>query len=212
MYRRGLCRDPAGTLCRMLDLTPDPVALQIGPFPIYWYGIGYAVGLALAYLLLVRLAKRAGEDPDVVGNGIIIVADRGADRRPALPRHRPMGAVQGRPAQDRPAPVHRPRGLRRDHHRHGRGVPVRPLQARPVPALGGHRRAGPVRDAGRRALGQLLQPGAVRHAHVAARGASRSTAPTASPRIPAPSSRKPRPRSTRCSCTSRSRGSSARWC
>ena len=26
-----------------------------------------------------------------------------------------------------------------------------------------------------------------------------------------PSSRKPRPRSTRCSCTSRSRGSSARW-
>ena len=58
----------------MLDLTPNPVALQIGPFPIYWYGIGYAVGLALAYLLLVRLAKRGGEDPDVVGNGIIIVA------------------------------------------------------------------------------------------------------------------------------------------
>ena len=58
----------------MLDLTPDPVALQIGPFPIYWYGIGYAVGLALVYLLLVRLAKRSGEDPDVVGNGIIIVA------------------------------------------------------------------------------------------------------------------------------------------
>jgi phosphatidylglycerol---prolipoprotein diacylglyceryl transferase len=58
----------------MLDLTPDPVALQIGPFPIYWYGIGYAVGLALAYLLMVRLARRAGEDPDIVGNGIIIVA------------------------------------------------------------------------------------------------------------------------------------------
>ena len=58
----------------MLDLTPDPVALQIGPFPIYWYGIGYAVGLALVYMLLVRLAKRAGEDPDVAGNGIIIVA------------------------------------------------------------------------------------------------------------------------------------------
>jgi phosphatidylglycerol:prolipoprotein diacylglycerol transferase len=58
----------------MLDLTPDPVALQIGPFPIYWYGIGYALGLALVYLLLVRLAGRAGEDPDVVGNGIIIVA------------------------------------------------------------------------------------------------------------------------------------------
>jgi phosphatidylglycerol:prolipoprotein diacylglycerol transferase len=58
----------------MLDLTPDPVAIQIGPFPIYWYGIGYAVGLALAYLLLVRLAKRAGEDDDIAGNGMIIVA------------------------------------------------------------------------------------------------------------------------------------------
>jgi len=58
----------------MLDLTPNPVALQIGPFPIYWYGIGYAVGLALAYLVMVRLAKRAGEDPDILGNGIIIVA------------------------------------------------------------------------------------------------------------------------------------------
>jgi phosphatidylglycerol:prolipoprotein diacylglycerol transferase len=58
----------------MLDLTPDPVAIQIGPFPIYWYGIGYAVGLALAYLLLVRLAKRAGENDDLVGNGMIIVA------------------------------------------------------------------------------------------------------------------------------------------
>jgi phosphatidylglycerol:prolipoprotein diacylglycerol transferase len=58
----------------MLDLTPDPVAIQIGPFPIYWYGIGYAVGLALAYLLLVRLAKRAGEDDDILGNGFIVVA------------------------------------------------------------------------------------------------------------------------------------------
>jgi phosphatidylglycerol:prolipoprotein diacylglycerol transferase len=58
----------------MLDLTPDPVAVQIGPFPIYWYGIGYAVGLALVYLLLVRLAKRAGENDDLVGNGLIIVA------------------------------------------------------------------------------------------------------------------------------------------
>ncbi|HEU5204196.1 MAG TPA: prolipoprotein diacylglyceryl transferase [Candidatus Limnocylindrales bacterium] len=58
----------------MLDLTPDPVAIQIGPFPIYWYGIGYAVGLALVYLLLVRLAKRAGEDDDIAGNGMIIVA------------------------------------------------------------------------------------------------------------------------------------------
>jgi phosphatidylglycerol:prolipoprotein diacylglycerol transferase len=58
----------------MLDFVPNPVALQLGPLPVYWYGIGYAVGLAVAYQVLIRLARRAGEDPEVVGNGMIIVA------------------------------------------------------------------------------------------------------------------------------------------
>ena len=115
----------------MLDLTPNPVALQIGPFPIYWYGIGYAVGLALAYLLMVRLAKRAGEDPDVVGNGIIIVAVAALIGGRLYHVIDQWALYKDDPAQDRPAPVHRPRGLRRDHHRHGRGVPVRALQRVP---------------------------------------------------------------------------------
>jgi phosphatidylglycerol:prolipoprotein diacylglycerol transferase len=58
----------------MFDVTPNPIALQLGPLPVYWYGIGYAVGLAAAYAVLVRLARRAGEDPEVVGNGMIVVA------------------------------------------------------------------------------------------------------------------------------------------
>lgn len=58
----------------MLDLTPNPIAIQIGPLPVYWYGIGYAVGLAVAYLVLVALARRAGENVELVGNGMIIVA------------------------------------------------------------------------------------------------------------------------------------------
>ncbi len=58
----------------MLDFTPDPIAFQLGPLPVYWYGIGYALGLAAVYLLLTRLAKRAGEDPELVGNGMIIIA------------------------------------------------------------------------------------------------------------------------------------------
>ena len=58
----------------MLDFTLDPIAFQIGPLPVYWYGIGYALGLAVAYQVLVRLARRAGEDPEVVGNGMIIIA------------------------------------------------------------------------------------------------------------------------------------------
>ena len=58
----------------MFDVTPNPIALQLGPLPVYWYGIGYAVGLAAAYAVLVRLARRAGEDPELIGNGMIVVA------------------------------------------------------------------------------------------------------------------------------------------
>jgi phosphatidylglycerol:prolipoprotein diacylglycerol transferase len=58
----------------MLDFVPNPIAFQLGPLPVYWYGIGYALGLAVAYQILVRLARRAGEDPEVVGNSMIIVA------------------------------------------------------------------------------------------------------------------------------------------
>jgi phosphatidylglycerol---prolipoprotein diacylglyceryl transferase len=58
----------------MFDIPPDPIAFSLGPLNIGWYGICYAVGLAAAYLLMVRLARMAGEDPEVVGNGIIIVA------------------------------------------------------------------------------------------------------------------------------------------
>ena len=58
----------------MFDTPPDPIAFSLGPLDIGWYGICYAIGLAVAYLLMVRLARVAGEDPDVVGNGIIIVA------------------------------------------------------------------------------------------------------------------------------------------
>ena len=58
----------------MLDFTPDPIAFTIGPLPVYWYGIGYALGLAAAYLVMVRLARRAGEDDEILGNGMIVVA------------------------------------------------------------------------------------------------------------------------------------------
>jgi phosphatidylglycerol:prolipoprotein diacylglycerol transferase len=58
----------------MLDFLPDSTALQLGPLTIGWYGIGYAVGLAAAYLVMARLARRAGEDVEILGNGMIIVA------------------------------------------------------------------------------------------------------------------------------------------
>ena len=43
----------------MFDFTPDPVLLRLGPLTIGWYGLGYAVGLAVAYMVMVQLARRA---------------------------------------------------------------------------------------------------------------------------------------------------------
>jgi phosphatidylglycerol---prolipoprotein diacylglyceryl transferase len=59
---------------QVFNFTPDPIALRIGPIAIHWYGIAYAVGLAAVYFLVTRLAARRGLDPNLVGNGIIIVA------------------------------------------------------------------------------------------------------------------------------------------
>ncbi len=58
----------------MFDLTPDPIAFRIGPLDVHWYGITYAVGLIAVYWLITRLARRAGRDPDLVNNGILVVA------------------------------------------------------------------------------------------------------------------------------------------
>jgi len=58
----------------MIDWTPSAVAIQLGPFPLYWYGVAYAVGLAAAYWVMVRQARRFGEDPQIIGNALIVVA------------------------------------------------------------------------------------------------------------------------------------------
>lgn len=58
----------------MIDVTPDPIAIQLGPIPVFWYGVTYAVGLAASYLVLVRQARRFGQDPELIGNGIIVIA------------------------------------------------------------------------------------------------------------------------------------------
>jgi len=58
----------------LIQLTPDPIAIHIGPLPLAWYGITYAVGLLACYQLLVRQAARFGQNPALVGNGIVVVA------------------------------------------------------------------------------------------------------------------------------------------
>jgi phosphatidylglycerol---prolipoprotein diacylglyceryl transferase len=58
----------------MIDWMPDAVALQIGPFSLFWYGIAYAAGLAGAYWAVTRQARTFGQDVRVIGNGIIVIA------------------------------------------------------------------------------------------------------------------------------------------
>ncbi len=57
----------------MIDWTPNAIALQIGPFALYWYGVCYALGLAGAYWIMTRQARRFGENADIIGNALIIV-------------------------------------------------------------------------------------------------------------------------------------------
>jgi phosphatidylglycerol:prolipoprotein diacylglycerol transferase len=58
----------------LITVFPDPVAIHLGPIPILWYGLGYAIGLAAAYVVITREARRRGLDQRLVDNGIIIVA------------------------------------------------------------------------------------------------------------------------------------------
>jgi phosphatidylglycerol:prolipoprotein diacylglycerol transferase len=57
-----------------ITFAPDPIAFQIGPLPVYWYGLAYMVGLAATYFVITREARRRGLDARLVDNGIIVVA------------------------------------------------------------------------------------------------------------------------------------------
>ena len=58
----------------LISITPDPIAFHLGPLPVFWYGICYAVGLAVVYAVVTREARRRGLDARLIDNGIIIVA------------------------------------------------------------------------------------------------------------------------------------------
>jgi phosphatidylglycerol:prolipoprotein diacylglycerol transferase len=58
----------------MIDWTPDPIAISIGPINIAWYGIMYAIGLAATFVVVEREARRRGLDAGLLVNGMIIVA------------------------------------------------------------------------------------------------------------------------------------------
>ena len=85
----------------MLDFTPNPIAIQLGPIPVYWYGIGYAPGLAAAYVV----NGRSAEASRYFGKAIQQAADRAAKARiiaAAAPLPGVLGQLSERAAGDGP--------------------------------------------------------------------------------------------------------------
>jgi phosphatidylglycerol---prolipoprotein diacylglyceryl transferase len=58
----------------MIDFTPNPVALAVGPLEVRWYGIGYVTAIIAGTWLATREARRRGERTDVIVDGLIFVA------------------------------------------------------------------------------------------------------------------------------------------
>jgi phosphatidylglycerol:prolipoprotein diacylglycerol transferase len=58
----------------VIDWTPQPIAFSVGPLAVHWYGIMYAIGLALTYVVVEREARRRGLDIGLLVNGFILIA------------------------------------------------------------------------------------------------------------------------------------------
>jgi phosphatidylglycerol---prolipoprotein diacylglyceryl transferase len=54
--------------------TLDPILVHLGPLPIYWYGVCYAIGLVAVYFVITHEAVRKGLDAELVTNGMIVIA------------------------------------------------------------------------------------------------------------------------------------------
>jgi phosphatidylglycerol:prolipoprotein diacylglycerol transferase len=57
----------------VIDITPDPIALEIGPLAVGWYGLGYVLGVAVLVLVTQREAARRGIDPKHV-TGVLVLS------------------------------------------------------------------------------------------------------------------------------------------
>ena len=187
----------------MIDWTPNAILVQLGPLSLYWYGIAYAVGLASAYWVMVRQARRFGENTAIIGNGLIVVAVAALlggrlyhviDQwqlykddlfKIVLPPYSGLGIFGG--------------------FLTGAIAFLFLVRYHKVSAWrwARHRRAGHLPDAGRRPRWQLLQPGAVRTADLAAVG-HRDRLRTPRRRIPVHDLRaRDDAFPSRCSCTNR---------
>ncbi len=57
----------------MINITPGPVAVQLGPLAVPWYGLGYAAALILGTWLAQREAERRGIERRHVADAVLLV-------------------------------------------------------------------------------------------------------------------------------------------
>lgn len=57
----------------VIRVTPDPIALELGPFAIGWYPLAYIVAIAVMLVVTQRELARRGIDPSHFANGMIFV-------------------------------------------------------------------------------------------------------------------------------------------
>ena len=155
----------------IIQITPDPIAFSFGPFNIGWYGIAYVVALGVLLWVSQRQAIKRGYDPAHIGNAFLIVL--------------PLAVIGGRLYHviDQWGPIYSQNilriflppyaglglygGIAGRRHRHPH---LHALEEHLAADCPGCRHPGCVAGAGHRALGQLLQPGALRPADQPALG------------------------------------------
>jgi len=57
----------------IIQITPDPIALSLGPLQIGWYGLAYVLALGALVFVTQRETARRGYDPAHIGNAFLLV-------------------------------------------------------------------------------------------------------------------------------------------
>ncbi len=57
----------------LIQITPDPTIVQVGPLAITWYSLGYIVGLAVMFAITMRELERRGIDRQHLWNAFLLV-------------------------------------------------------------------------------------------------------------------------------------------
>ena len=58
----------------LINVTPDPLIVQLGPVALTWYSLGYVVGLAVMFAVTLRELERRGIERQHLWNAFFVVA------------------------------------------------------------------------------------------------------------------------------------------